>query len=110
MAPESTAQQVYSSKSDVWGWGVTVWELVARSEPYPDLDAVQTVLAVRDGHRLAVPSSAPSVVKRLLPLAWQSDPERRPSVSFCSFLSSSSISFFLSLLQFANLFAALEDA
>jgi serine/threonine protein kinase len=47
MAPESTSKQIYSSKSDVWSFAVAVWELIARSEPYPDLDSVQAVLAVR---------------------------------------------------------------
>ena len=81
MAPESTGHQVYSSKSDVWSWAVTVWELLARSEPYPDLDSVQTVLAVRDGRRLTPPQETPEPIKKILEKCWQVDPDLRPSVT-----------------------------
>lgn len=41
MAPESLVDKKYSAKSDVWAFGVTLWEILAREEPYPELDNVQ---------------------------------------------------------------------
>lgn len=41
MAPESLMEKKYSAKSDVWAFGVTLWEIICRQEPYPDLDNVQ---------------------------------------------------------------------
>jgi serine/threonine protein kinase len=41
MAPESLTNLTYSEKSDVWSFGITVWEIVTRGEPYPDYSAVQ---------------------------------------------------------------------
>ncbi len=42
MAPESLLERKYSPKSDVWSYGVTLWEVLTRQEPYPELDNVQT--------------------------------------------------------------------
>lgn len=33
MAPESLIERKYSAKSDVWSYGVTIWEMLARQEP-----------------------------------------------------------------------------
>lgn len=43
MAPESIIRRQYSIKSDVWSYGVVLYEMLAFKEPYEDLDPVQTV-------------------------------------------------------------------
>ena len=37
MAPESLSKKVYSNKSDVWSYGVVVFECIQREEPFKDL-------------------------------------------------------------------------
>ena len=41
MAPESILDLVYNEKTDVWSFGIVCWEVLSKSEPYPDLDPVQ---------------------------------------------------------------------
>jgi len=41
MAPESLLYKKYSAKSDIWSYGITLWEIISRKEPYPELDNVQ---------------------------------------------------------------------
>lgn len=43
-----------------------MWELYCRKEPYPELDSVQAVLAVRAGTRLPIPTNAPKELEFLL--------------------------------------------
>jgi mitogen-activated protein kinase kinase kinase 9 len=81
MAPESLANRVYSSKSDVWAWAVTVVEILTRREPYPDLTVVQ--FASRffvDNLNLldALPSSTPPALREILQSAFAQDPAARP--------------------------------
>jgi serine/threonine protein kinase len=47
MSPESIGQQVYSKKSDVWMFGIVVYEIVAQREPHPTMDPKQIVILIR---------------------------------------------------------------
>ena len=116
MAPESVVDKIYSSKSDVWSWGVTIWELFARAEPYSKLSAVETMMEVTKGLRLIPPENIPDFVKEYLQKSWELDPRLRPSVieikftnfwflNFFSFLTFSSKS---CLLHFQRLITTFE--
>jgi len=47
MAPESLAHNSYSKKTDVWTFGVVVYEIVAQSEPHKDKDIIDVALKIR---------------------------------------------------------------
>jgi serine/threonine protein kinase len=47
MSPESIGQQVYSKKSDVWMFGIVVYEIVAQREPHPTMDPKEIVILIR---------------------------------------------------------------
>jgi serine/threonine protein kinase len=47
MSPESIGQQVYSKKSDVWMFGIVVYEIVAQNEPHVDVDPNQVAFLIR---------------------------------------------------------------
>ncbi len=60
MAPESISEKKYSSKSDVWSFGVLCWEVFSLGErPYKDMSAHATVAAIKRGFRLARPTLCP---------------------------------------------------
>jgi len=90
MAPESINRKVYSFSSDVWSYGVTMWELVARSEPYPDLDPVNAAMAViHKGVRLPIPTSCDNVLGEIMQSCWNDDPEQRSTFKeICTKLAS----------------------
>jgi serine/threonine protein kinase len=47
MSPESIGQQVYSKKSDVWMFGIVVYEIVSQREPHAHLDPKQALILIR---------------------------------------------------------------
>jgi serine/threonine protein kinase len=47
MSPESIGQQVYSKKSDVWMFGIVVYEIVSQCEPHIDIDPKQVGFLIR---------------------------------------------------------------
>ncbi|KAL6056515.1 Tyrosine-protein kinase abl1 [Balamuthia mandrillaris] len=93
MAPESISQQTYSHKSDVWSYGVVLWELTNfGEEPYPELSLVQAALAVVDEKMTpTIPSDIPSVLQEIMRACWQYDPKDRPTMEeIVSMLSNAS--------------------
>ena len=46
MSPESIKDKVYSDKSDVWSFGVTLWEVLTRKNPYPQMDLITVATKV----------------------------------------------------------------
>jgi len=81
MAPESLQSNVYSQMSDVWGFGVTLWELFTLGqEPYGDSPTPGHIIQMLgQGRRLGEASLAPKRVNVLMRECWQSDPSQRPS-------------------------------
>jgi serine/threonine protein kinase len=47
MSPESIAKQVYSKKSDVWMFGVVLYEIIAQREPHSDKDPKEVSTLIR---------------------------------------------------------------
>jgi len=80
MSPESLLMKIYSSKSDVWSFGVTLCEILEKGrDPYPDLDAVQAASAVMyKNFRPVIPENAPKILAELLEKCFSRDPTFRP--------------------------------
>jgi len=79
MALEALTQRIYSEKSDVWSWAVTVWECLTRQPPWPGSDNVNTILAVSTGKRLPIPEVCSPQFGQLMQSCWKVDPEARPT-------------------------------
>jgi serine/threonine protein kinase len=61
MAPECIQDRKYSSKSDVWSYGVLCWEVFSNgTKPYRDVSNHSMIAAVLRGHRLPRPEACPS--------------------------------------------------
>ncbi len=78
MAPESIRNREYSKKSDMWSFGVTVWEIVTREEPYKGEDLMDLGLKIRDeGHSLAIPDNTEPIFKHIMESCFKKDPQER---------------------------------
>jgi len=80
MAPESVTAGTYSHKSDVFSFGIVIWECYSLGkEPFADLTALETAMAVGSGTRLAQPPGCPEIVYELLQAMWLLEPSHRPA-------------------------------
>jgi len=80
MSPESIGQQVYSKKSDVWMFGILVYEIVAQCEPHTDVDHNEVAILIRDqGLTPTIPSNCPEKLRQLMEMCWKKQPEQRPN-------------------------------
>jgi serine/threonine protein kinase len=85
MAPESlrslkSGSVEFSTKTDVWSYGVVVWEIMTRSSPFPGMDLfVAAHKIAHEGLRLPIPSTSPSKFRNLMLACWADDPSARPS-------------------------------
>ncbi|NWH48350.1 FES kinase, partial [Fregata magnificens] len=81
-APEALNYGRYSSESDVWSFGILLWEAFSLGAiPYTNLSNQQTREAVEQGVRLDPPEQCPEEVYRLMQRCWEYDPCKRPSFS-----------------------------
>ncbi|XP_034501112.1 ephrin type-A receptor 10 [Ailuropoda melanoleuca] len=81
-APETLQFGHFSSASDVWSFGVVMWEVMAFGErPYWDMSGQDVIKAVEDGFRLPPPRNCPFPLHRLMLDCWQKDPSERPRFS-----------------------------
>ncbi|KAG8008353.1 Macrophage colony-stimulating factor 1 receptor 2, partial [Nibea albiflora] len=81
MAPESIFQCVYTVQSDVWSYGVLLWEIFSLGKsPYPNV-AVDTNFykMIKDGRHMTQPDFAPLEMYQLMTLCWSLEPTDRPT-------------------------------
>ncbi|XP_030062414.1 tyrosine-protein kinase ABL2 isoform X2 [Microcaecilia unicolor] len=81
-APESLAYNTFSIKSDVWAFGVLLWEIATYGmSPYPGIDLSQVYDLLEKGYRMEQPEGCPPKVYELMRACWQWNPSERPSFS-----------------------------
>ncbi|XP_024599891.1 cytoplasmic tyrosine-protein kinase BMX isoform X3 [Neophocaena asiaeorientalis asiaeorientalis] len=79
-APEVFHYFKYSSKSDVWAFGILMWEVFSLGkQPYDLYDNSQVVMKVSQGHRLYRPQLAWDTVYQVMHSCWHELPEKRPT-------------------------------
>ncbi|XP_065203145.1 fibroblast growth factor receptor homolog 1-like [Planococcus citri] len=83
MAPETLFDNKYSIKSDVWSYGVLLWEIMTHGEnPYPSVKTLPGMLRVlNENRRLEKPPNASTDVYNLMLDCWKYEPRQRPNFS-----------------------------
>uniref|UniRef100_A0A8C0ZQK8 Tyrosine-protein kinase receptor n=1 Tax=Castor canadensis TaxID=51338 RepID=A0A8C0ZQK8_CASCN len=80
MAPESLKDGVFTASSDMWSFGVVLWEITSLAEqPYQGLSNEQVLKFVMDGGYLDQPDNCPERVTDLMHMCWQFNPKMRPT-------------------------------
>ncbi|XP_059906590.1 tyrosine-protein kinase ABL1 isoform X1 [Gadus macrocephalus] len=79
-APESLAYNKFSIKSDVWAFGVLLWEIATYGmSPYPGIDLSQVYELLEKDYRMDRPEGCPEKVYELMRACWKWIPAERPS-------------------------------
>ncbi|XP_075063067.1 insulin receptor [Mixophyes fleayi] len=80
MSPESLKDGVFTTFSDVWSFGVVLWEITSLAEqPYQGLSNEQVLKFVMDGGSLEQPENCHHRLHSLMQMCWQYNPKMRPT-------------------------------
>ncbi|XP_062376526.1 KIT proto-oncogene, receptor tyrosine kinase b [Sardina pilchardus] len=81
MSPESLFEGIYTFESDVWSYGILLWEIFSLgNSPYPGIHVgVDFYRMIQDGFRMSEPEFAPSEIYEVMRCCWSTDPLKRPS-------------------------------
>ncbi|XP_076848316.1 insulin-like growth factor 1a receptor isoform X2 [Brachyhypopomus gauderio] len=80
MSPESLKDGVFTTNSDVWSFGVVLWEIATLAEqPYQGMSNEQVLRFVMEGGLLDKPDNCPDMLFELMRMCWQYNPKMRPS-------------------------------
>ncbi|XP_030643062.1 ephrin type-A receptor 3 [Chanos chanos] len=78
-APEAIAYRKFTSASDVWSYGIVLWEVMSYGErPYWEMSNQDVIKAVDEGYRLPPPMDCPAALYQLMLDCWQKDRNNRP--------------------------------
>uniref|UniRef100_A0A3B4FPQ0 Tyrosine-protein kinase n=1 Tax=Pundamilia nyererei TaxID=303518 RepID=A0A3B4FPQ0_9CICH len=78
-APEALKKEKFSTKSDVWSYGILLWEIFSYGrQPYPKMSLQEVKDKVEQGYRMEAPEDCPPSVYSLMRVCWEQEPRKRP--------------------------------
>jgi serine/threonine protein kinase len=80
-APEIIRGEAYSEKADVYSFGIVMWEVVTRKQPFGSLNFMGVSLDVLEGKRPHMPADCPRALAKLITKCWHDKPTKRPSMA-----------------------------
>ncbi|KRX77575.1 Proto-oncogene tyrosine-protein kinase receptor Ret [Trichinella sp. T6] len=82
MAPESVFNYFFSTKSDVWSFGVVLWEIAKfGDDPYPGIELPQLLDLLKSGYHMPQPDGCDTALYKLMVKCWNKDADLRPTFS-----------------------------
>lgn len=79
-APEALRENKFTNKSDVWSFGILLWELYSFGRvPYPRVTVEEVAQHVDRGYRMDAPDGCPDSVYSIMSECWKKDPSQRPN-------------------------------
>ncbi|ODM97653.1 Tyrosine-protein kinase HTK16 [Orchesella cincta] len=82
-APESCTHGTFSHATDVWSYGITLWEIYSfGATPYGDMPGKEVIDEVEKGYRLEKPGHCSDPVYRVMRSCWSKNPVLRPTFRF----------------------------
>ncbi|XP_011408910.2 PREDICTED: tyrosine-protein kinase SRK3-like, partial [Amphimedon queenslandica] len=79
-APEAYTLKRLSIKSDVWSFGILLWELATKGkEPYPGMTNAQVLESVSKGYHMPIPRNCPEPFELLMMNCWKQNEDQRPT-------------------------------
>eukprot|EP00055_Hartaetosiga_balthica_P005271 m.15250 g.15250 ORF g.15250 m.15250 type:complete len:591 (+) comp4446_c0_seq1:221-1993(+) len=79
-APEALCYDAFSTKSDVWSFGILLWEISTYGDvPYPSMEARDVIHKLEDGYRMEEPSNCPDGLYAVMCDCWEMTPQNRPT-------------------------------
>ncbi|XP_023240042.1 proto-oncogene tyrosine-protein kinase ROS-like [Centruroides sculpturatus] len=84
LSPESLMDGVFTTQSDIWAFGVLLWEVMTLGQqPYPARSNLEVLQYVREGGHLDKPDNCPENFYQLMLMCWNYSPLDRPSFTYC---------------------------
>ncbi|GAA6101307.1 tyrosine-protein kinase CSK [Tachysurus ichikawai] len=79
-SPEALREKKFSTKSDVWSYGILLWEIYSFGRvPYPRIALKDVVPRVEKGYKMDAPDGCPPAVYDIMKQCWTLEPAMRPS-------------------------------
>nr|DBA23829.1 TPA: hypothetical protein GDO54_014707 [Pyxicephalus adspersus] len=80
MAPEALFDRIYTHQSDVWSFGVLLWEIFTLGgSPYPGVPMEELFKLLKDGHRMDKPTNCTNDLYMMMRGCWHAVPCQRPT-------------------------------
>ncbi|XP_058033410.1 protein-tyrosine kinase 6 isoform X1 [Ahaetulla prasina] len=82
-APEGLSRGCYSIKSDVWSFGILLYEIMTRGQnPYPGMSNLEVSTKVQNGFQMHRPPRCPPIMYSIMCKCWNLDPNQRPDFQY----------------------------